>query len=223
MSNTEKDVNSYLFEEWKECRSSIARFDEIIIDIRKYGFTIITGLLSADAFLFAKVEELQPREKVVISIVMMALIFALFVVDRCYEVFLLGAVKRAKKIEDALGLGLSTDIQRLTEKAKTDSWGITLYILFIIVSIFPPLATTVEPNLEDIRANLSLIYVMVLATSIFLLLIFIYHYFGAIRLHQDIKDEDNEKKESTGIAGTKKPPTTEMESHFKLSKSGEES
>ncbi len=186
MSNTEKDINSYLFEEWKECRSSIARFDEIIINIRKYGFTIITGLLSADAFLFAKVEGLQPREKAAISIVMMALIFSLFVVDRCYEVFLLGAVKRAKKIEEALGLGLSTDIQRLTEKARTDSWGITLYILFIIVSVFPPLATTVELNLDDMKANLGFICVMVLATIIFLALISKYHNLSASRLHQDV-------------------------------------
>ena len=40
--------------EWKECRSSIGRFDEAITSIRKYGFTLVTALLSADGYIYYK-------------------------------------------------------------------------------------------------------------------------------------------------------------------------
>ena len=39
-------------EEWKECRSTIDRFDKILVDLRKTGFGFVTALVSAAAFLF---------------------------------------------------------------------------------------------------------------------------------------------------------------------------
>lgn len=58
MPDKEKERAEAVCNEWNECRCSIARFDTIIVDIRKYGFTLITGPLTADAFLFVKVSEL---------------------------------------------------------------------------------------------------------------------------------------------------------------------
>ena len=38
-----------LAEEWLECRVTIGRFDGYLADIRKYGFTLVTLLLTASA------------------------------------------------------------------------------------------------------------------------------------------------------------------------------
>jgi hypothetical protein len=39
-----KDSKEYLFEEWKECRFSIDRFDRLLVDLRKTGFGFVTAL-----------------------------------------------------------------------------------------------------------------------------------------------------------------------------------
>src|SRR5919198_1002235 len=44
------DYNNYS-EEWKSCRDTADRFDEILHDLRKYGFSILTGLTTAGSFL----------------------------------------------------------------------------------------------------------------------------------------------------------------------------
>ena len=140
MGNNKPD---YLFEEWKQCRAAIARFDNTIYEIRKYGFTIITGVLSADAFLMVKIEELTFPSKVVISVIMMALIFALFMIDRHNQIFLRGAVKRAKIIEYEKGtdLELTAVIGADTYTAGIDTWGSRLYRIFFLVAAAIPIAT----------------------------------------------------------------------------------
>src|SRR5947209_11264699 len=39
-------------DEWKECRATIDRFDKLLVDLRKTGFGIITGLVAAATYLF---------------------------------------------------------------------------------------------------------------------------------------------------------------------------
>lgn len=180
MSNTIKDDNQYLLEEWKECRASIDRFDGIIVDIRKYGFTLITGMLTADAFLFVKMSELSFTGKISISILTMVLVFALFVVDRYHEVFLRGAVQRAKEIEDTLrkklisDISLTCKISDLSEINKTDTWGARTYSIFIAASAIPSWTTTVENSL-NIKENMKLLIITIVAVLIFEALIWIYH------------------------------------------------
>jgi hypothetical protein len=174
MPDTIKDRSEHLFNEWKECRSSIERFDKIIVDIRKYGFTLLTGLLSADAFLFAKLPELSLEGKAAVSILMMVLIYALFMVDRYHEIFLRGAVQRAKVIESELELGLTTTISKVSEDTKTDTWGVKLYKWFIFASAVPPLATTVKFDLADVEAKWGFIIFMILVMFFFCGLIWRY-------------------------------------------------
>jgi hypothetical protein len=38
--------------EWKECRATVARFEKIIVDLRKYGFILLAALLTAKALFF---------------------------------------------------------------------------------------------------------------------------------------------------------------------------
>src|SRR4030088_5422 len=39
------------FKEWSECRTTIGRLDGTLVDLRKVGFSIVTGLLTASALL----------------------------------------------------------------------------------------------------------------------------------------------------------------------------
>lgn len=174
MPNAIKEGSGHLFDEWAECRNSIARFDKIIVDIRKYGFSLITGLLSADAFFFAKLPQLPPEGKAGVSVVMMMLIYALFLVDRYHEIFLRSTVKRAEVIESELMLNLTTTISNVSEDAGTDTSGAKLYKWFIVVSAVPALATTVKLELADIMAKGVFIIFMILEISFFLICILRY-------------------------------------------------
>jgi hypothetical protein len=83
--------------EWQECRKTIGRLDTTIADLRKYGFSLVTILITASNFLgSAKLEE---EGKVSVAIALMVLIAALFAVDRYYTLLLNGAVERALDIE----------------------------------------------------------------------------------------------------------------------------
>ncbi len=45
--------------EWEECFDQVDKFDGYLIDARKYGFTLITGLTTAGSFLgFSDAERL---------------------------------------------------------------------------------------------------------------------------------------------------------------------
>src|SRR5207247_1278256 len=90
------------FKEWSECRSSIGRFDVILVDLRKIGFSLITALLSASAFLgflgiqTAPTGAAPPIEvRTAVFVTIMGLIAALFFVDNYFETLLSGAVDRA--------------------------------------------------------------------------------------------------------------------------------
>ena len=136
------DRREHLLDEWKECRTSIERFDKLIVDIRKYGFTLITGLLTAGAFWFVKPDDNQQADyaRSGISFVLNVLILALFIIDRANEVFLRAAVKRAERIEKYLGsIGLTTAISDAAEKTGIVTWAVVLYTLFLLVDPSLPL------------------------------------------------------------------------------------
>jgi ketosteroid isomerase-like protein len=125
-----------LLEEWKECRSSIGRFDTILVDLRKYGFTLITGLLTASAFWFTSAGSTQGAlARAQISLVLDVLIFALFIIDRANEIFLRATVQRAKNIERRLeDVALTTQISDESDRTKVLTWARSLYLLFLLAS-----------------------------------------------------------------------------------------
>jgi len=177
--------NNTLFKEWQECRKSIARFDEIIVNIRKYGFTLITILLSADGFLYAKVGNPQKIEMFGIYFALMVLIVGLFRVDRYHEVFLRGAVHRAciledKILEDKKDMGLSTMISLYSERLKTATWGVGLYILFCAANYSLIIGTILSPKKynslhNSLIGNIKYIIVVTILALIVIGHIFFYH------------------------------------------------
>ncbi|HEX9413988.1 MAG TPA: hypothetical protein VF916_10840, partial [Ktedonobacterales bacterium] len=43
-------ADGQLLKEWAECRATIGRLDTILEDLRKIGFSLVTALLTANAF-----------------------------------------------------------------------------------------------------------------------------------------------------------------------------
>ena len=134
-------------DEWKECRTSIDRFDKLIVDVRKYGFTLITGLLTASAFAFVKLDSVSVPDaaRVGVSLVLMVLVLGLFTVDRYLEIFLRSAVTRARALETALDFRLTRMISNVAEGAETSTWATWLYTFFMLCAIVPWVVATTDP------------------------------------------------------------------------------
>lgn len=172
------------FQEWKECRSSIARFDDKVLNLRKFGFSLLTLLLGSSGFLYAElIKDVNLNNGAVIGIyfAIMLLILGLFRMDRMYQVFLRGAVNRAKTLEDLpdLQMALSKKISELTGKCRTATWGVSLYILFCIANFLLVFGATMDfKSLEDffrsfiIQWHIILIYVVVAVFIISLILLY---------------------------------------------------
>jgi hypothetical protein len=91
-----------VFKEWSECRSTIARLDAILVDLRKVGFSFITALLTASSFLSLvdpKSAAAPTPMRAAAFIAIMVLIAALFAIDSYYQILLSGAVERALDLE----------------------------------------------------------------------------------------------------------------------------
>lgn len=175
-------------DEWKECRTSIDRFDKLIADVRKYGFTLITGLLTAGAFAFVKLDSVSVPDAVRVgaSVVLMVLVFGLFTVDRSLEVFLRAAVMRARQLEGALDLRLTGMISSVAEGARTSTWATWLYTLFMLSAVVPWLVST-SPWRSPIDIAISpgpprAITIIGLG---FTALVWVYHYRTRLGLPQD--------------------------------------
>jgi hypothetical protein len=134
-------------DEWKECRSTIDRFDRLLVDVRKYGFTLLTGLLTAGAFAFVKLDTtpVPDAARVGISLVLMVLVLGLFTVDRYIEMLLRAAVTRARTLETALGLRLTHMLSSVAESVGTATWATWLYTLFVLSAIVPWVVSTATP------------------------------------------------------------------------------
>lgn len=146
-------------EEWKETRNSIARFDTISVDLRKYGFSLISTIITASVFFLGtkQPESLLPIVLAPASI--MILICGLFLADMYNEVLLLGCVIRAKNLE-------SISQKFLTEKSETQLYP-RLY-----------LTTFLEASVQTIKARsfTLIIYVMFVGANVSLGISYLFYY-----------------------------------------------
>ena len=125
-----------LLEEWREARRSIGRFDEYLLNLRRYGFTLGTILIGADAYLSIS-QDVLPWAKAGAAAAVMLLIFALFLLDHHVKTLQWTALRRATELEKELGLG-SKSLSELRQDA-TNSWQMThggtpIYFLFLVVT-----------------------------------------------------------------------------------------
>lgn len=122
-------------DEWKTSTEVSQKFDEFLIDLRKYGFTILTGLITAGSFLGFSFSDKTATDLVNSNIlhlgviyVTMFLVVILFWLDVYYQNLLYGAVLRSRFLEFfRLNFRLSVYISGLYTGARM---GIVLYILY---------------------------------------------------------------------------------------------
>ena len=119
-----------LGDEWKECRQTISRFDGILSDTRKYGFTLVTVLLTANAL----VTTANPVvDRTAASIVVMALLLVLYLIESYYNDLLVATASRAIALEgdhDHISGRLSSVASRQQVKILIQA----VYVLFVIVA-----------------------------------------------------------------------------------------
>jgi hypothetical protein len=112
--------------EWKSCLESTTKFDGYLVDLRKYGFSLLTGLTAGSSFLgFASPSQIL---QIGVIIVTMILVVVLYWVDVYYQNLLYGSVLRSRFLElFRLNRGLSNYISAL---AGTSTLHNTLYLLY---------------------------------------------------------------------------------------------
>ena len=87
-----------LLEEWKEARRSVGQFDEYLLNLRRYGFTLATILIGADAYL-SITEGVSLLAKAGAAAAVMLLIFALFLLDQHVKALQRAALSLATNLE----------------------------------------------------------------------------------------------------------------------------
>jgi hypothetical protein len=139
------DYQSRLMQEWSAARDVLKTFDDRIHDLRKYGFTFITGLISVQGFLLPFIPSagnaassatatgssgIPDDVKFGVLIATTILIVVLRWFDGNYQGFQYGAAIRAKIIERFLNLELTDEISTSYEVQKLWFPKIVLYFGF---------------------------------------------------------------------------------------------
>ncbi len=125
--------------EWKTGRSTIKDFDTRLHDLRKYGFSFLTALLTAEAILIpaaaaAAVQSVGVPSfiKLGVFVVTLLLILALRLMDRYYVLFIKAIVDRTLILERVLNFELTETISQRHRDEKFRMSIIGLYISFSV-------------------------------------------------------------------------------------------
>ncbi len=107
--STADQVDSRLFDEWKEARRQITDLDDTLAGLRKYGFTFITALLAADSILgqatVNAIAVITPEVKLAIFISTLILVAGLYATDNFYGCVQGGASTAVSQIKDQFAKG----------------------------------------------------------------------------------------------------------------------
>lgn len=127
------DATSPHFQEWLQARGVIAAADTNLDSVRKLGISLVTGLLTADAFLLpghiAGVTALPEPLKFGVLLATLLLLGAVAVIDRNYNVLQQAAASRARIIENELNLGLTESISKGYAQKSVDFAFHFIYVL----------------------------------------------------------------------------------------------
>jgi hypothetical protein len=119
-------------DEWKECRTTIDRFDKILVDLRKTGFGFVTAIAAGAQFLFTDNDNFGPKAALLAMLVI--LIVTLYWIDLAHQTWLDVAVERAKTIETDVfdgKIALTAKIGEKFEPARAVILGLFLYVFLL--------------------------------------------------------------------------------------------
>jgi hypothetical protein len=131
-----KTSDDNLMKEWETSRELLKDFDERLHDLRKYGFTFVTGLLAVEGFLVAAtdVNSMVALVKWSVIAVNLLLIVSLRVIDRNYQIFQGAAATRALVLERILNLEL-TEIISDRYANRGIAWCVTVVYLLLATAV----------------------------------------------------------------------------------------
>lgn len=135
--------------EWEKSLESIGKFDDILIDLRKYGFTIITSLIGIGTFF-----QLGLGIQNAILLTNMTLIVVLYWIDLYYRNALTGGLVRSIFLEMfRLEMALTYNISTVYAITKAEYYTILLYSGLFLTSSFLAVAlntaTQDQPKFTD--------------------------------------------------------------------------
>jgi hypothetical protein len=128
-TSLDKDRANHL-EEWKQARDVLEFFDDKLHDLRKYGFSFVTALLTAEGILIPKTGDNVPVQiKFAVFFVTLLLILAVHLIDHNYRVYQRAANMRARVLERNLNLELSDTI---TDRYRASGINLRVWLLYIV-------------------------------------------------------------------------------------------
>jgi hypothetical protein len=124
--------------EWNEARSVINKIDDRLNDLRKYGLTFVSGLLTAQALIDSSTPSaatfVTAGVKLAIILASLVLICALFVIEIINRQVQHAVSSRARQIEKDSNLGLTRAVARAFAIYRVDRTLDLLYLMMIVAT-----------------------------------------------------------------------------------------
>ena len=122
-------------DEWKECRSTIDRFDKMLVDLRKTGFGFVTAIAAGAQFIFTDANYFAAKAALLAMLIV--LIITLYSIDLVHQLWLDVAVERAKTIERdrfSGSISLTTEIGTKYKPFRAGALGLILYAMLLLAT-----------------------------------------------------------------------------------------
>ncbi len=145
------DWNSLEFQEWAISRALVDKFEDRVYDLRKYGFSFITALLTAQAILVPSSIFTGPDNaplpdgiKAAVFGVTLLLILTVLLFEKSYRLLQRAAEQRTKVLEARLNLELIEKISYQYNFRNVWCYKLFIYVFLIAATII--LAYFIIPN-----------------------------------------------------------------------------
>ena len=119
-------------DEWKEARAVLARFDENLHDLRKYGFIFLAALLAADSV--QALLKLEENTRFALILITIAFIVTLRLLDHNYQRFQNAASIRARILETILNIELTETISERYKRNRLYWYIFSVYVGFVLIA-----------------------------------------------------------------------------------------
>ncbi|MGA7369621.1 MAG: pentapeptide repeat-containing protein [Nitrososphaeraceae archaeon] len=128
----DRDSKNYV-KEWEKCMDVIDKFDKTLLDLRKYGFSFLTGLITASSFVGISDVSNHNTIQIAVIVVTMILVVVLYWLDIYYQNVLTGAVLRSQFLGlFRLDMRLSSYISSYYSNSGIGSMLHWLYLGFLV-------------------------------------------------------------------------------------------